>query len=385
MPIATRAKLAAVAAALLVTALIGAPAFAIDGSDPGDPAVHAFAKPTQKPKPSHPHATPVPTPVATPRPTPAPTPRLTPKPNATAAPEATAGKTDRPRKGDASPKPSRRPSGSASPGADVASTPRDPADGLNAPGAGSISGGPSPGLLGLATFLAAMVGLGTLWVLTRRRRRRPGPALPPVAARVQAAPARNETWTNVRLDDDEALPEWLRLDGEPERAQLAHVPPRAPLPPFEPVPVAAAVVVDGAPAAQADPAPGAPARAPQRFDRPLAEGAMRLALGARGSDLRDQPNEEVGVVLATLLGGDEVEIQDLEESWVRVLTPLGTSGWIRAESVGFGPPPGEQAAVAAASSASPDGPEEPPRGQEPRARRHGLRLPRRTRSAEQPS
>jgi hypothetical protein len=367
MPIGTRARFAALAVALVVTALIGAPVVASgDGAPVSADAVAnaaANAKPSQKPKPPHPHAT------ATPAPTSRATPKPTPNPAATAAPDATPRRTDRPRKGDATPRPSKAPADSASGSGDATATPRDPADGMSAPGGGSASSaGPSPELLGFAGFLAAVVGLGTLWVFTRRRRK-PGPALTPVAARVQAAPPPRETWTNVRLDDNEALPSWLRLDAAPERAQLAHMPPVTPMRPFEPPPLPDAPL-----AGVADAAPDA--REPRRFVEPMSDGALRLVVETPASALLDQPNEQVGVVLATLIAGDDVEVQDLEESWVRVTTPLGSSGWIRAESLGFAGEPTAGAEPAAASRSD----------QQPIAgRRRGLRLPRRSRSAEQPS
>ena len=57
-----RAKSASVAVALLVTAILGAPAFATDQPDGGGNGVTTLAKPTNKPRPSHPHATPTPGP-----------------------------------------------------------------------------------------------------------------------------------------------------------------------------------------------------------------------------------------------------------------------------------------------------------------------------------
>ena len=62
---------------------------------------------------------------------------------------------------------------------------------------------------------------------------------------------------------------------------------------------------------------------------------MRLAVTTDRAELLDQPSE-VGVVLTTLIAGDEVEIQDLQDPWVRVLTPLGATGWISSASLGVG-------------------------------------------------
>jgi hypothetical protein len=313
MPIATRTKLAALAVALLVTAIVGAPALAIDGAGQDGGGVQAFAKPTNKPP--HPHATPTPTPAPTATPRPTPTPKPTAKPNPTPAP--TAIQTARPGRADETPKPTKRPGRDAD-ASDAPSVPASSDDGepsAPVPGGAGVAGGrgPSPEVLGIAVALAALVGLGTLWFLTRSRRRRSPPLPSIVAARVQAMPPLAERWTNVRLDDNEALPDWLRALAEPDRGPLALPQPERPTPP---TPVLA-------------PAP----RPPRRFAEPLGEGTMRLLVGATGGDLLDQPSDEVGVLLTTLVEGDEVEIQDLADPWVRVLTSLGSSGWMRSEAL----------------------------------------------------
>ena len=91
-------------------------------------------------------------------------------------------------------------------------------------------------MLGFAAFLAAVVGLGSLWIFTRRRRQ-PADAAIPAAMKAKVAPA-TAGWTNVRLDDNDALPPWLRAIAEPERAPLVVGGPhfrRAPLLEDEPV------------------------------------------------------------------------------------------------------------------------------------------------------
>ena len=327
MPIGARAKFASVAVAVLVTALIGAPAFAIEQRDVGGNGVTPFAKPSDKPRPSHPHATPTPGP--TPGPTPKPTPKVTPapnpdpdpNPNPTPEPAPTPRRTDRPGEGAATPKPPKRPSASDDPSV-AGWSPSDtipPALIMGAGGGSSSSTRPSPEVVGLAALLAAVAGLGTLWVFTRRRRRRlvpPGP----VAPRAGTAPAAAR-WTNVRLDDNEGLPSWLRAIAEPERAPLQ---PGSPLFSMEPPPGVE-------PALEHE----HPARPAHTFAEPLQAGAMRLAVGADRTELIDQPSD-LGVVLTTLVAGDEVEVQDIEEPWVRVLTPLGSTGWLRTASLGVG-------------------------------------------------
>jgi hypothetical protein len=351
MPIGVRAKSASVAVAILVTAIIGAPAFAIEQPDAGGTGVMVFAKPSDRPRPSHPHATPTPRP--TPKPTPKPTPRVTRAPNPTAEPEPTPRRTDRPRKDEATAKPSKRPSPSDGSNVGGSSPTVSFAPGTNmgdgGTGGASISR-PTPEVVGLAAFLAAVVGLGSLWLLTRRRRRRPA-APNSVAATAEAAPSA-AGWTNVRLDDNEALPSWLRAIAEPERPPLH---PNKPLFSMEPPPVE--------PASEREHA-DRPART---FAEPLEPGAMRLALTVDEAELLDQPSD-LGVTLTTLIAGDEVEIKDLEEPWVRVVTPIGSTGWLRAESLGVGGPPSEEPVAVE-------------RPAQPEPKRRGTRTPRQNRSA----
>lgn len=231
-------------------------------------------------------------------------------------------------------------------------------DGLDAAGAGSPGGTggagsatgsrPSPDGVGLAASLTAVVGLGWLWLRTRLRRRSLAPA--PITTRRETAPAA-EGWTNVRLDDNEALPQGLRAIAEPEQAAAE---PAAPM---------LAPELPG----QNELAPEHPVRPAEAFTGSLEPGAMRLAIAADQTELFDQPGE-LGVVLATLIAGDEVEIQDIQEPWVRVVTPLGSTGWLRTASLGVGGAPPEDQASGA-----------PPEQHEPK--RRGAKTPRRSRAA----
>lgn len=339
MPIGSRAKSASLAIALLVMALVVMPVLATGQPQVVIDAVTPYAKPSTKPKPSHPHATPTPAPTPTPRPTAAPTPKVTPKPAPTTAPDATPRRTERPGKGDATPKPSKRPSRSAAP-SDVLQ-PSSTDGRILAPGSASIGGvGPSPELLGVATFSAAVVGLGFLWFVTGRRRRRPAQPSPAVAAARPPAPAR-ERWTNVTLDDNDALPTWLRAVAEPERAPYDLGRPMfsaAPDPAAAPLAAVTEQPEEWDPAPEMAPALDVPQRPPVTFTEPMADGVMRLALGGQPAELYGQP-DDFSVVLTTLVPGDEVEIQDIEEPWIRVLTPMGATGWIRSASLGFGGAP----------------------------------------------
>jgi len=98
---------------------------------------------------------------------------------------------------------------------------------------------------------------------------------------------------------------------------------------------------------------------------------MRLSVTVDRTKLLDGPSE-LGVVLATLIGGDEIEVQDLDEPWVRVLTPLGATGWIRSTSLGVG-----GAAPDTAGAGESTEPSESTESPEPK--RRGFRLPRRSR------
>lgn len=377
MPIGTRARTASLAVAILVTALAVVPAVAVEQAPGGAGDITAFAKPTQKPRPSHPHATPVPTPVPTPQPTPVPTPLVTPRPDPTTATQATPRTTQRPPNDDPTPRASKRPTKGVDASAAPSPTFRDDGGGMEAPSAGTTGQvGPSPEVLGLATTLAAMVGLGFMWIVLRHRRRQPRPTPGPVAARVAAVPPLEERWMTASLDDNDALPVWLRALAEPERAPLA---PRDSPPPREPS-LAHDLPATDEPyvpfqAQPAEPAPD-PARAPVTFLEPIAEGGMRLAIGSDESELLDQPGD-AGVALATLRAGDEVEILDIQEPWLRVVTPLGQHGWIRSDALGFGAPPAADPGTADSETAAPDPTDAPSQ------RRRGLRLPRRPRSAGQ--
>ena len=135
------------------------------------------------------------------------------------------------------------------------------------------------------------------------------------------------------------------------------------------------------PLGEAEPEPELPARPPATFEQPLEAGAMRLAVGSHRTELLDQPGD-FGVVLATLIAGDEVEIQDIEEPWLRVVTPLGTTGWLHSASLGVGGP--ADAPVAAASAPGEDVPNhtiEPQESAERPSKRRGPGRPRRSRSA----
>jgi hypothetical protein len=97
---------------------------------------------------------------------------------------------------------------------------------------------------------------------------------------------------------------------------------------------------------------------------------MRLAVTVGAAELLDQPSD-LGVSLTTLVAGDEVEIKDLEEPWVRVVTAAGSTGWLRAATLGVGGPSTEppQAEVPAETPAP------------PKPKRRGGPTPRRSRSA----
>ena len=70
------------------------------------------------------------------------------------------------------------------------------------------------------------------------------------------------------------------------------------------------------------------------FAEPVGPSAMRLVVRDPQCELYDKPEAGEASVLAELASGDEVEVLDLVEPWVRVQTPQGHAGWIRSASLG---------------------------------------------------
>jgi hypothetical protein len=227
-------------------------------------------------------------------------------------------------------------------------------------GGGGVAGvGPGPEVLALGAGLAGIAGLVAIRMLNGRRRR--DQPLEPARLAAAAAMAPNPgggTWRNLSLDDDASLPRWLRASGRQE-------PEDAPKPQFgcDPVDAPPTRAFDALPAVERVPAielpaPDEPAlelpardeppvqldpeaeardqlghRGPLTFAEPVGASAMRLRVGRPGVELLAEPFQAEARVLAELGPGDEVEILELEDPWVKVQTPLGDSGWIDAAAL----------------------------------------------------
>ena len=79
-------------------------------------------------------------------------------------------------------------------------------------------------------------------------------------------------------------------------------------------------------------APAAP-RSPQAFAAPPAKGVERVKIGYRRVRVSSKPDAVRSVELGRLEQGDEVEILESYEGFLRVQTPDGTTGWIQRHTV----------------------------------------------------
>ena len=79
-------------------------------------------------------------------------------------------------------------------------------------------------------------------------------------------------------------------------------------------------------------APAAP-RAPQVFAAPPAKAVERVKIGYRRVRVSSKPDAVRSVELGRLERGDEVEILESYEGFLRVQTPDGTTGWIQRHTV----------------------------------------------------
>jgi hypothetical protein len=324
MPIGARVKSASVVVAALVTALAVVPAMALEqGSDPGTTSVVTLAKQTTRPRP---HETPTAAPKATPKEATATTRPASATDRPAGGGDANADATKLPGKGEAKEAPS-----SSEPAPVVLDDTDKPL-----PAGATASNGPGPDVLALGVGLAGILGLGWVRMLASRRRREADlePArLAAVAAQATVA----KGWKDLALEDDEQLPRWLRASGRRAPLETADRAERA------------ASAAPGERAARAGlldrvgpstetsawtPPPLTPSRQPLKFAAPVGASAMRLVVTDSRCELYDQPDANDAWVLAELGAGDEVEILDIAEPWVKVETPLGHAGWIRSTSLG---------------------------------------------------
>ena len=74
-------------------------------------------------------------------------------------------------------------------------------------------------------------------------------------------------------------------------------------------------------------------RAPQVFATPSTAGAERVKVGYRRVRVSSKPDAVRSVELGRLEQGDEVEILESYEGFLRVQTPDGITGWIQRHTV----------------------------------------------------
>ena len=119
--------------------------------------------------------------------------------------------------------------------------------------------------------------------------------------------------------DDDPWPGGLVLAAEPQA----------------PVPARAAAVTPRPAANGTAAAIGASAapRAPQVFATPSTAGAERVKVGYRRVRVSSKPDAVRSVELGRLEQGDEVEILESYEGFLRVQTPDGITGWIQRHTV----------------------------------------------------
>jgi Bacterial SH3 domain len=286
---------------------------------PPPPTPTPTPKPTPTPTPK-PTATPTPKPTATavprstPKPTPKPTPKATVKPTPKPTPKPTKAPAKAPTKTKtATPRPVAAP---ASPSDDASPTesPSGALAGVVGAAGGGASGGPGPGgeessvimpMFGLLALTTAMCGIFLL--VGRRRRRRdddavgarhvdPSPVPAPVVAEPMTAIV-DEDLTPV--DDDAPLKEVRKAS---RRATAAAT--------------AAAV-----------------ATSVRTFAKPPPKGVERAKVGYRRVRISSEPDAVRSVELGRLDRGDEVEILESHEGFLRVRTPDDITGWILRHTV----------------------------------------------------
>ena len=174
----------------------------------------------------------------------------------------------------------------------------------------SVSPGPIP-LVAAVGFVLGMLAYGA-WFLAGRRRQ-------PVGNRdlaMDLANLRNRGNVDDRRDsnrqrvpdDEAATPRWLRKSVREERVWT-------PPPPRHP------------------PAESPP---PARFVAPDWDTANRKAVHARTA-LLNVPNEALSTPITDIERGDEVEILQARDTWLRVRTATGDEGWILSTAIGARP------------------------------------------------
>jgi hypothetical protein len=75
-------------------------------------------------------------------------------------------------------------------------------------------------------------------------------------------------------------------------------------------------------------------RAPRLFDKPPSKDADRVKVGYRRVRISSKPDAVRSVERGRLERGDEVEILESYEGFLRIQTPDGITGWIQRHTVG---------------------------------------------------
>jgi len=171
----------------------------------------------------------------------------------------------------------------------------------------AVSPGPIP-LVAAVGFVLGMLAYGA-WFLAGRRRQPAGNrdlAMDLANLKNRAGVGDRRDTNRQRVPDDEAaVPRWLRKSVREERVWT-------PPPPRHP--------------------PAESARL-TRFVEPASDSANRRAVHARVA-LLNVPNEALSTTITSIERGDEVEILQARDTWLRVRTATGDEGWIPSGALG---------------------------------------------------
>ena len=79
-----------------------------------------------------------------------------------------------------------------------------------------------------------------------------------------------------------------------------------------------------------------------RFEDPVSDTVMRQSLRYDGALLLNVPSETYATPITEMGTGDEVEVLEVADEWVRVRTPWGDEGWVVAMALGAPHTPGPE-------------------------------------------
>ena len=298
--------------------------------DPARVVVTAPPPPTPTPTPTPtPAPTPTPTPKPTAKPTAKPTPRPTARPTARATPKPTKKPAAKPT-AKPTPKPTKKPAAkptpastaiaaAATPGgsgststASPATTPSPRAAVGGTVGSGGSSGTGDGGssvlgpLFGLLAVAAAACGMFLL-VGRRRRRRDDEPVKAPKTSKPDPGPAPVVVDPMTAIVDEDLAP----VDDDAPLRESRKATKRA----------------------TAATAAAAVATSVRTFGKPPPKGVERAMVGYRRVRISSEPDAVRSLELGRLDRGDEVEILESHEGFLRVRTPDDITGWILRHTV----------------------------------------------------